>query len=138
VFSFTDMFDFLMNEFSGLSRGRLSLELRLAGPFNCFSFGLRFLPNPRLTRLSGCRRILPLVLILSKLLIVVALVGLLRCSEHFRSMSRQLDEQAFAVLRRIMSATEDCGYPPQLIPLLILLTAVSFMLSVYFTVAAGR
>ena len=78
------------------------------------------------------------MLVLSKLLIVVAIVGLLRCSASFRSMSRQLDEQAFAALRRMMSVTEDCGYPPQLIPLLILLIAISFMASVYVTMPGGR
>jgi hypothetical protein len=48
-------------------------------------------------------------------------------------MSREMDEQAFAALRRIMRATEECGYPASLIPLLILLTAFSFMLSMYVT-----
>jgi hypothetical protein len=48
-------------------------------------------------------------------------------------MSRELDEQAFAALRRIMRVTEECGYPAPLIPLLILLTALSFMLSMYIT-----
>lgn len=45
-------------------------------------------------------------------------------------MSRELDEQAFAALKRVMRATEDYGYPPHFIPLLILLTALWFMLSV--------
>jgi len=53
-------------------------------------------------------------------------------------MSRELDEQAFAALKRVMRATEESGYPPQLIPLLILLTAISFMLSMFFTTAGGR
>jgi len=48
-------------------------------------------------------------------------------------MSREMDERAFAALRRIMRATEESGYPPQLIPLLMLLTALSFMLSMYLT-----
>jgi hypothetical protein len=78
------------------------------------------------------------VLIFSKILIVVAVVGLVRCSASFRLMSRQLDEQAFAALRRLMSVTEDCGYPPQLIPLLILLIAISFMAAEYVTMAGGR
>jgi len=78
------------------------------------------------------------MLFLSKLLIAIAMVGLLHCSQTFRSMSRQLDEQALAALRRIMIATEECGYPPQLIPLLILLTAISFALSAYLTLGAGR
>ena len=78
------------------------------------------------------------MLILSKILISISLVGLLRCSSTFREKSREFDEQAFAALRRIMRATEDSGYPPQLIPFLIILTAVSFMLSMYVTTAAGR
>ena len=78
------------------------------------------------------------MLILSKILIVIAIVGLLRCSASFRLMSRQLDEQAFAALRRLMTVTEDCGYPPQLIPLLILLIAISFMAAEYVTMAGGR
>jgi hypothetical protein len=53
-------------------------------------------------------------------------------------MSRELDEQAFSALKRIMNAAEECGYPPQLVPLLMLLTALSFMLSLYFTMAYGR
>jgi hypothetical protein len=76
--------------------------------------------------------------VLSKLLIITAAVGLLRSSPRFQSMSRDLDERAFAALKRIMLATEEYGYPPQLIPLLILLTALSFMLSTYVTGAYGH
>jgi hypothetical protein len=79
-----------------------------------------------------------LVLILSKLMIVFSVVGLLRCSSTFRQRSRELDEHAFAALRRIMRTTEECGYPPQLIPLLIILTAISLMLSMVFTAPLGR
>jgi hypothetical protein len=78
------------------------------------------------------------VLILSKLLIVISAVGLLRCSGKFRSMSSELDEQAFTALRRIIHATEDRGYPSQMVPLLMLLTALSFMLSMLVTGAGGR
>jgi hypothetical protein len=78
------------------------------------------------------------VLILSKILIAVALVGLLRCSEKFRCMSRELDEQALAAMKKIMHATEEHGYPPHLIPLLMLLTALSFIMSAYVTAAAVR
>jgi hypothetical protein len=78
------------------------------------------------------------VLIFSKILIAVALVGLVRSSPTFRERSREFDERAFAALKRIMHATEESGYPPQLIPLLILLTALSFMLSMYVTTAGGR
>jgi hypothetical protein len=79
-----------------------------------------------------------LVLILSKLMIVVSVVGLLRCSSTFRERSREFDVQAFAALKRIMRTTEECGYPPQLIPILIVLTAISFMLSMVLTTAGGR
>jgi len=78
------------------------------------------------------------VIFLSQLLIAISVAGLLRCSTKFRSMSRELDEQAFAALRSIMHATEERGYPPQAIPLLILLTALCFMLAEYVTTAAGR
>lgn len=78
------------------------------------------------------------MLILSKLLIAISLVGLVRCSPTFMAQSREFDERVFAALRRIMRITEDTGYPPQLIPFLIILTAVSFMLSMYVTTAAGR
>jgi hypothetical protein len=50
----------------------------------------------------------------------------------------EFDEKAFAALKRMMRVTEDSGYPPQLVPLLILLTALSFMLSLYVTMVAGR
>jgi pyruvate/oxaloacetate carboxyltransferase len=77
-------------------------------------------------------------LILVKILIIVAAVGLLRSSPGIQSMSRDIDERAFAALRRIMRVTEDYGYPPLLVPLLMLLTALSFMLSMYVTAPFGR
>jgi len=64
-----------------------------------------------------------LMIVFSKLLIIVAVLGLLRCSASFQSMSRAVDERAFAALRRIMNLTEESGYPPRLVPLLILLTS---------------
>lgn len=78
------------------------------------------------------------MIFLAKLLMTVSLVGILRTSARFQSMSRELDEHAFAALKRIMNATEECGYPRELIPLLILLTALSFMLSMYVTAAGVR
>jgi hypothetical protein len=53
-------------------------------------------------------------------------------------MSRELDEYAFAALKRIMNATEECGYPRELIPVLTLLTALTFMLSLFATAPGGR
>ena len=79
-----------------------------------------------------------LVLIFSKILIAISVLGLLRCSESFRRMSSELDEQVFAALKRIMRTTEESGYPPHLIPLLMLLTVLTFMLSAYVTTAAVR
>ncbi len=79
-----------------------------------------------------------MLLILSKLLVVAAAVGLLHCSPKFQSMSRELDEQALSAIRRMMHASEESGYPPDVIPLLMLLTALSFMLAIYFTTAGGR
>ena len=78
------------------------------------------------------------MIIVAKILITLSLVGLMRCSSKFRSMSREFDEQVVAALKRIMHATEENGYPPQVIPLLMLLTALSFMLSSYVTAAGGR
>ncbi len=78
------------------------------------------------------------VLILTKLLIVACTLGLLRTSQRFQSMSREMDDRALAALKRIMNASEECGYPRELIPLLMLLTALSFMLSMYVTTAYVR
>ena len=78
------------------------------------------------------------LVLLSKVFIIVAVVGLMRSSPAIQSMSRDLDERAFAALRRIMRATEDSGYPPNLIPFLMLLTALSFMLSMYVTAGYVR
>ena len=78
------------------------------------------------------------MIVLAKILIAISLVGLLRTSTRFRSMSRELDELAFAALKRIMNATEECGYPRELIPILMLLTALSFMLSMYVTAPGAR
>jgi hypothetical protein len=69
------------------------------------------------------------VLIVSKILIAISLVGLLRCSAKFRTASREFDERVFAVLKRMMHLTEDRGYPAELAPMLILLSALCFMLS---------
>ena len=82
-----------------------------------------------LTRVSKVSYDAGFVVILTKVLIAVALMGLLRCSERFRSMSRELDEAVFAAIRRIMHATEEYGYPPEFFPILLLLTALTFMLA---------
>ncbi len=73
------------------------------------------------------------MLFLTKLLIIFAAVGLMKSSPAIQRMSREFDERVFAALKRIMRATEECGYPPETIPLLIVLTALTLMLSTYVT-----
>ena len=65
--------------------------------------------------------------VLLKLLIVVAVVSILRSSQRFRAMSRELDDAALDSLQKIMRASEECGYPAELVPLMIALSAVMFM-----------
>jgi hypothetical protein len=73
-----------------------------------------------------------------KLLIVVAVVGILRSSDRFQSMSRELDDSAISAMKRVMSAAEESGFPPEIIPLLMLLTALTFMFSLAVTGGVGR
>ena len=65
--------------------------------------------------------------VLLKLLIVMAVVSILRSSQKFRTMSRELDEAALDSLQKIMRASEESGYPSELVPLLIALSALMFM-----------
>jgi hypothetical protein len=81
---------------------------------------------------------LSLMLILSKILIVISVVGLLRCSSRFRRISHELDQQVLTALKRMMHVSSDQGYPSLFFPVLILLTVLSFLLSTYVTMAAGR
>ena len=76
--------------------------------------------------------------VLIKLMIVGCVLVILRVSARFQSMSREIDDRAIAAVKRMMNAAEECGYPPELIPLLMLLTALSFMLSMYVTGAFVR
>ncbi len=76
--------------------------------------------------------------ICARLVAVAAVLILLKRSSRFQQTNRELDERAFAALRRIVNIAEDYGYPPQFVPFLILVTALSFMLSLYFTTAYGR
>jgi hypothetical protein len=76
--------------------------------------------------------------ILLKLVIAVAVVGLLRCSQKFREMSRELDEAVFHSLKRIMHVTEESGYPRETILLLIVLTAVAVLAMTGASAPPGR
>jgi len=50
-------------------------------------------------------------------------------------MSRETDEKAFTAVKRVMHITEQSGFPPHLVPLLMLLTVLYFT---YVTMAAVR
>jgi len=78
------------------------------------------------------------VIILAKILIVLSVVGLLRCSEKFRTIGRELDDQAIASLRQIMRVSEEMGIPRSIAPLLIILSFVCFMWSMYAIEATLR
>ena len=67
------------------------------------------------------------MIVLLKLLIVVAVVGLLRSSEKFRRMSQEFDEAALVSLQRLVRASEESGYPPETVPLLIALSTITFI-----------
>ena len=69
------------------------------------------------------------MLVVSKFLIALAVVGLLQCSEWFRTSSREFDERVLAGLKRMMHASEAAGLPAGLGPMLIILSALCFMLT---------
>jgi hypothetical protein len=69
------------------------------------------------------------VIILTKILIIISSIGLLRCSEKFRAASREFDGHAMASLKRILHVAEDMGIPSSIAPLLVLLTMLCCMLS---------
>ena len=76
------------------------------------------------------------MIIFSKLLFVISIVGLIRCSESFRTASREFDERAFAAMKRMLHATEDSGYSAQTGPILILVLTFCFMMAMY-SIEAG-
>ena len=73
------------------------------------------------------------MIVLLKLLIVVAVVGLLRSLEWFKNMSHELDESAYASVKKLMRASEEYGYPPEAGPLFIVLMALFLTLMLPFT-----
>jgi len=76
--------------------------------------------------------------VLAKLLLIASVIMLLKTHSRFQTMGRQLDETALLALRRMMRVSEDHGYPPAFIPILTLVTALTFMLSMYVTPLADR
>ena len=75
--------------------------------------------------------------ILLRLVMVVCLVGILRSSERFRGMSRTVDESVLIALKKFMHAAEESGLPPEIVPLLLMLTMLVFM-SLIVTTGGGR
>ena len=67
------------------------------------------------------------MVVLLKLVIIVSIVSLLRTSERFRAKSREFDEAAFDSLQKIIRASEESGYRPDVILLMIALSAIMFM-----------
>ena len=65
--------------------------------------------------------------VLLKLLIVMAVVSILRSSQKFRTMSRELDQAALDSLQKIMRASEESGFPAELVPIMIAISTVMFM-----------
>jgi hypothetical protein len=78
------------------------------------------------------------MIVLLKLLVVLCVVCVLRSSEKFRTMSRELDEAALVSLKRIICATEEAGYPPEIIPLLISLSTIAFIAMMAASELFGR
>ena len=76
--------------------------------------------------------------ILLKVLFIASAVGTLWSSTTFRNMSRELDNSALTSIRRMMNAAEESGFPPAIVPLLIILTALSFMISAVVTGPGGQ
>jgi hypothetical protein len=70
------------------------------------------------------------MMFLLKIVIVIAAVGLLHTFQWFKNIGRDVDEAAYASLKRIMLASEEYGYPPAAGPLLIVLTALLLTLLV--------
>jgi len=69
------------------------------------------------------------VIILTKILIVISSIGLLRCSKKFRAASREFDRYAITALRHITDVAEEMGIPSSITPILVLLTILCYMLS---------
>jgi len=75
--------------------------------------------------------------ILLKLVIGISLLGLLRSSERFREMSREMDESVLLAVKRFMDVAEESGFPGAVVPVLLMLTVLTFMFLVV-TTTGGR
>ena len=71
--------------------------------------------------------------ILLRLTIGICLIGMLRSSERFRQMSRDIDESVMIALKRFMNVAEESGFPREIVPVLLMLTALTFMFLVVTT-----
>lgn len=79
-----------------------------------------------------------IMLIILKLTMIAAILGILRSSTHLRQMSQEVDETAWILLKRMMRATEESGYPPETLPLLIGVTALALTLAAAAILPFGR
>ena len=75
--------------------------------------------------------------ILLRLVIGVCLFGLLRSSERFRAISREVDDMVLLAVKRFMHVAEESGFPGEVIPILLMLTVLTFMF-VLATTPGGR
>jgi hypothetical protein len=75
---------------------------------------------------------------LVKFMFIAAVIGALHTVPQFRKMSRELDQSALNSLKKMMDSAEESGFPPEIVPLLIGLTALSFAVSGVLTTAFGR
>jgi hypothetical protein len=69
----------------------------------------------------------------AKIFLVAAIVGLLHSLPRFRKMSRALDEETLLVMKRAIRATEAYGYPPEVLLMLLLLAALTWVAVVRLT-----
>jgi hypothetical protein len=71
--------------------------------------------------------------LLAKILFLIGVVGLLRSVPQFRTMSRALDEDTLGVLKRVIRSAELNGYPPEFIPVLMLLAVLTWIVVTQLT-----
>jgi hypothetical protein len=75
--------------------------------------------------------------ILLRLVIVVCVLGLLRTSQQFRALSRDVDDMVLLAVKRVMHVAEESGLPGEVVPILLMLTVLTFMF-VVATTPGGR
>jgi hypothetical protein len=69
------------------------------------------------------------VIILTKILIIISSIGLLRCSKKFRAASSEFDRHVIATLKHVTHVAEEMGIPRSITPILVLLAILYYMVS---------